>query len=136
MDGASNYKKSFELFGAPQIDEKNETTVAKIRHELRQRPEAMEEIEHGVRESANKLGLEDADFEFLKLSDIWDDTDLTLPRRIRCGSHLLNLTGIPDWGSKRQKDGFWDFHYHIPFKSKFGIQQSLMNTTISNTYNF
>ena len=117
VDGARNYEKSFRLFAAPRIDETNDTTVAEIRAELRNRPEDFEEIESGVQESVDKLGLEDVDIELLSLSDIWNDNDLTLPRRIRCAVHLLALTGTPDFGSRRQKD-FWDAHDHKEYKSK------------------
>ena len=58
------------------------------------------------------------EFNFTSLADIWNDTDITVPRRIRCAVHLLCLMGVLDFISRRQKD-FWAQISHATFKSKF-----------------
>ena len=60
------------------------------------------------------------EFDFTNLNEIWE-TDVGLPRRIRCGVHNLALTGVLDFsitGTGRQVK-FWRANPHADFKSKF-----------------
>ena len=127
VDGASNYEKAFRLFGPPQVDEKNTTTITDIRDEFRKdgRNEAFDQLEHEIRASASAIALPENESELLSLEIIWDDSDEALPRRIRCFVHLLVLIPKIDFGigpsgnrNSRQLE-FWDEIPHLEFKSKF-----------------
>ena len=138
VDGASNYKKSFEVFGAQQIGEANPITVAEIQKVFvkAKKQDEYEEIEEDLRAAYEKAKLKNStddnnqdhnstladnqEFSHTSLEDLWDDSDLTLPRRIRCATHNCNLTGKPDFKGKRQKP-FWNKTPHTDFKSKFFI---------------
>ena len=129
VDGASEYLKSFGLFGAPRIDEANSSSISEIRH-AHDDPDDFAEFEEALRNLCETLGIdrEDLDFEFLQLSDIWDESDFTLPRRIRCIVHCLALLGVFNFPTplgtenrnrqrNRQRE-FWDANAHAAFKSK------------------
>ena len=126
VDGAKNYEKSFEMFGPPQVDEKNKITIGEIRDEFTKdgRGEDFDELERNFRESAAHAGLseEQIQSELLSLEEIWDDTDETLPRRIRCFVHLLVLLPKINFGNgSRQTKEFWSKILHATFKSKFSL---------------
>ena len=72
----------------------------------------------------DRLVVEDekVDFEFLSLSDIWDENDVTLPRRIRCSVHNFALMAVIDFISRRQRD-FWNANPHVDFKSMSSIHR-------------
>ena len=116
IDGASEYKKCFKLFGAPTIDGENTTTIGQIQHEY-EKDGKSEEFK------ALKKELMELEYDFTNLSEIWE-TDVSLPRRIRCNTHNFALTGVVDFGiTKTGKESrtapFWKNHPHAGFKSKF-----------------
>ena len=133
VDGASNYKKSFEMFGAEQIGGTNPITVQEIQREFKKHKKEEEylEIEQSLRASFENGRTDDnehlistlakeREFAMTSLDEIWEDSDLTLPKRIRCGTHNLNLTGKPDFKGKRQQP-FWNANPHGEYKSKCEI---------------
>ena len=63
---------------------------------------------------------ENEDFEFIDLSDVWDEAEFVLPKKIRCQVHNLALMGVIDFLSRSQID-FWSANPHGEFKSKYII---------------
>lgn len=117
VDGASEYKKCFRLFGAPKFDENNTTTMGEIRDEFEEagRHEELESLESEIRDA-------DPEFNLTDLSEIWE-TDVSLPRRIRGIVHLLALLGNVDFGTTATQrpsraTRFWRDTPHARFKSK------------------
>ena len=116
VDGASNYKKCFRLFGRKAIDSDgtNETSLDEIREEFIKddKEEEFEDLEDEIR---NDAGVEDDDIEMINLDEIWDES-ISLPRRIRCFVHLLALLGVVKFSALKWKT-FWALYGG--FKSKF-----------------
>ena len=131
VDGATNYEKAFRLFGPPQVDVKNTTTISDIHNEFRKdgREEAFDQLENQIRASSAAIALpeNEVESELVSLEALWDDSDEALPRRIRCFVHLLVLIPKIDFGigprglrNTRQVE-FWDHNPHAEFKSKYTI---------------
>ena len=126
MDGASNYLKSFRVFGDETIGGTNTNTLGEIRHEFVKdhRGEEFDELVNNFVEKAQQAGLSDVEIEneFLTLAEIWNDNEESLPKRIRCIVHLLVLIPILNFGiTTTQYKDYWKNVPHAEFKSKYTI---------------
>ena len=122
VDGASEYKKCFDLFGAPHLDEANNISVSDLRKKYENSGKDFEDVENQLKQAATNAGFEEYEFETLNLSDLWVDFDGSLPRRIRCIVHLFALMAKIDFKSRRQIE-FWDVNPHGKFKSEFNFKK-------------
>ena len=120
MDGASENTKAFRIFGDETIGEASKFTVKDLRAEFRNKnDERLQMYEDELKDLYDTKYDEDGpEFEFCTLSDLWDESDETLPKRIRCIVHLLALISDVKFENEREKNGFWKHHPHAPFKSK------------------